>query len=250
MAARKAGIARYRKLLWMVGLSLGLIVLLLAGSGQQMSTEATSQQEIGVGPPGSNAYQFAGHIDQDGAFFTGYGYVYDVEGLSPADLFTDPFNTSPATAHITYYATATLTSRAVVTDATRSIFALDSEGQITFYFQSTPAADWAYPASFAGGTPIATASVSLQDILNVQAPNRGIAVGNGEFTVESADTFELNGETLQFTRPGLTYRIFTTGEGLRTDAGIPQSSVLLAGNAVTPGRWQTFLPNVLARYTQ
>ncbi len=250
MSARSDGIARFRRLIWMGGVALGLVVLLVAASGQQMSTQATSDKEIGVGRPGSNAYQYAGHIDQDGASFTGYGYLYDIEGLSSTELFTDPINTSPATAHVTYYATATLTSRAVVTDSTRAIFALDSVGQITFYYQSAPSADWAYPESFANGTPIATASVSFQDILNVQAPNRGISVGNGEFTVKTVSPFDLNGETVFFTRPGLTYRVFTTGEGLRTNAVIPQSSVLLAGNAVTPVWWQMYLPGVFNKDTR
>ena len=245
MAIQKVRFVRFRKLLVMGAVAIGLVALLLVASGQQVSTQATTGTEIGVGGPGANAYQYAGHIDQDGASFTGYGYVYDVEGLSTTELFTDPINTSPATAHITYYATATLTSRAVVTDATRAIFALDSVGQITFYYQSAPTADWPSPSSFANGTPIATASISFQDILNVQAPNRGISVGNGEFTVETVTPFDFDGNTLVFTRPGLTYRIFTTGEGLRTDALIPQSSVLLAGNAVTPGLWQMYLPSLL-----
>jgi hypothetical protein len=244
MLNANASIIRIRRFFWVGIVALGLLVLLLAATGKQLSSQGNTAREIGVGAPGMGAYQFAGRIDQDGFEFTGYGYLYDVQGLAPNELFADPLNTSETTARFTYYATATLTSRAIVTDPVRGIFALDSVGQITFYYQSTPSASFDDPQSFAEGTPIATASVRFQDILSVQAPNRGIAVGNGEFSVLTAEPFTFGEETVRFGRPGIVYRISTFGDGVRTDPLIPQSSVLLAGNAVDSGFRQTFLPTV------
>ena len=131
-----------------------------------------------------------------------------------------------------------------MTDATRGIFALDSVGTITFYYHITPTASFEDPSSFATGTPIATASLRLQDILNVQSPNRGVAESHGEFSTLTAKPFQFGNETLRFGEAGLVHRVATFGEGLRTDPVIPRSSVLLAGDAVNTGFRQTFIPSV------
>ena len=240
--------ARVRRSLIVVGVALLLLTLLLAATGQRLASQG-GIKEIGVGDPGLGAFQFAGHIDQDGTDFTGYGYLYAVDGLTPLQISSNPLNASETTAHFTYYATATLSARAIVTDAVRGIFALDSVGTITYYYQATPSADFSDPQSFALGTPIATAAVKFQDILNVQSPNRGIAVGNGEFAVQTAVPFNLGAETVRFGRPGLVYRASTFGEGLRTDPITPKSSVLLAGSAVHSGFQKTFLPAVSSQTT-
>lgn len=122
-----------------------------------------------------------------------------------------------------------------MTDAVRDIFALNSAGYITFYYQETPSASFDDPESFTDGIPIATAMLRLQDILNVQSPNRGVAVGNGDFTITSGEPFTIGDETIRFGRPDVVQRITTFGEGLRTDPITPCSTVLLAGNAVDTG---------------
>ena len=48
----------------------------------------------------------------------------------------------------------------------------------------------------------------------------------------------------RFGRPGRAYRVSTLGDAIRTDAIIPQSSVLLAGNAAHWGILRTLLPSV------
>jgi hypothetical protein len=238
---------RMHRLVWASLIMFGVMLLLLTSTGEPLRSQAEVVQEIGVGQPGLGAYQFVGRIDQDGFEFTGYGYLYDIQGLTPTELFSNPANASETTARFTYYATATLTSRAIVTDTVRGIFALDSVGTITYYHQATPSASFADPESFANGIPIATASIRFQDILSVQSPNRGIAVGKGEFSVSTTTPFTFGGESVRFGREGLTYQIATFGDGLRTNAQIPQSSVLLAGSAVNSGFRQTFLPLVSNR---
>lgn len=244
MFTKVLGVAKLRKLIMISLIGVGLTALLLTATGAPLSSQGEAAREIGVGAPGTNLYQIAGRIDQDGFSFTGYGYLYDVQGIDPAELFDDPFNTSETTAHITYYATATLTSRAIVTDVVRGIFALDSVGDITFYYHETPSASFDDPESFTDGIPIATATARFQDILNVQSPNRGIAVGNGHFTFTNVESFTFGEETVRFGRLGMVQRVTTFGEGLRTDPFIPRSTVLLAGNAVDTGFRQTFLPTI------
>lgn len=244
MFTKVMGTPHFRKLILVGFVGFGLLALLLTATGLTLRSQGETAREIGVGERGTNLYQFAGQIEQDGFEFTGFGYIYDVQGMDPSELFDDPINTSEKTARITYHATATLTSRAIVTDATRGVFALDSAGIITFYYQETPSASFDDPDSFANGIPIATATLRMQDILNVQSPNRGVAVGHGDFTITSVESFTFGEETVRFGRPGAVQRISTFGEGLRTDPITPRSTVLLAGNAVDTGFRQTFLPNV------
>lgn len=243
MSNAKVGVAGLRKLFWSVALSVPLLVLFLVATGWQLSPQ-NSITEVGIDIPEMNGYEFIGRIDQEGTEFTAYGYLYYVHGLEQNQVFSNPLNPSETTAHFTYYATATLSSRAILTDAVRGIFALDSVGTINFYHQATPSATFTDPLSFAGGTSIATASLRYQDILSVQSPNRGLVMGNGEFTQLTADSFTIGTETYNFGRPGMIQYISTMGEGLRTDPTIPRSSVLLAGNATSARQRQVSLPSV------
>lgn len=239
MSTTKVGLIRIRRMFWVSVVTFGLLVLLSAATAQELRSQGTTVTEIGSG-----MYQFVGRIDQYGTQFTAYGYVYDIQGVSPDQLFSYPSNPSETTAHFTYFATAMLSSRAVLTDAVRSIFALDSVGEITYHYQSSPSASFDDPQSFANGTAVTTATLQLQDILTVQGPNRGLANGSGEFAVLAADPFTFGSETVRFGHAGKVYRVSTFGDAVRTDSLIPQSSVLLAGNAVDLAMWQTFLPNV------
>jgi hypothetical protein len=225
---------RYLSLIGLFGLSLTLLLIV---SWQLMSAQ-TEPTQVGIGTVGRNAFEVIGRIDQNNLDFTGFGYLTYIKDLDNADIYTNPLNPSEDTARFTYSATSTLTSRAVLTD----VFALDSQGTITFYFtQSPPDRSFGDPSSFASGTPIATASFRYQDILLVQSPNKGIATGVGELTQLNAYAFTLNGQSYQFGQSNLLYRLSTVGNGTRTNIAPPVSFVLLSGNAVTSGR-QTFLP--------
>ena len=225
------------RILLVIGIAaFGLLVLLAAASADAPSSQASTVNEIGLGD-----YQFVGRADQDGAQFISYGYVYGVQEVPSSDLFSDPLHPSEATAYLTYYATATLTARAVITDAMRSIFALNTAGQMTYYHQATPSASFDDPQSFAQGTAVTTATVRLQDILTVTAPNRGRAVGNGVATVVAAQDFTLGGQTVRFGRVHQSHEISTHGDAIRTEPTIPQASVLLAGYAASRSFWQQLL---------
>jgi hypothetical protein len=243
-----------RKVCWTVGGAAALLLVMLSAMllvmpGSQAVAPAAqgaalapvaAEVTVGTGAPGVNLYEFVGRIDQNGFAFTGYGYVSYLRGLSYSQIFTNPIDASERSAHFTYYATATLTSRSIISN----VFVINSEGPITFYYQPTPTGTFSNPQSFAGGTPIATGTIRYQSILNVQAPNQGIANGIGEFTQLTAPTFTIGSETYQFGQAGTIQRMTTFGQGTRLDAVLPRSFVLLAGNAVDTGQRQLNLPYV------
>jgi hypothetical protein len=233
------------KFFWTIGGALALLVLLLAASGLRPPTPgrvttaaAATPVLVGADLPGVNLYEFVGRVDQTEFAFVGYGYVSYLRGLDNDQIFSDPLNPSETTAHFTYYSTATLTSRAVIS----SVFALDSVGPVTFYYQATPSATFDDPQSFAAGTPIATGVIRYQNILSVQAPNQGISNGIGEFVQQTASPFTLGSTEYQFGQPGLVERMTTFGQATRTDAILPRSFVVLAGNAVDTGQRNITLP--------
>lgn len=231
----KKSTSRYLNLVVLV--ILGILLALIVSLALLKPTEAAPPQ-VGVGTSGRNAFEFIGRIDQDDVDFNGYGYLTYIRDLTNAEIYSDPVNPSESTARFTYAATATLTSRAVLTE----VFALDSQGTITFYFtQNPPTRSFDNPASFASGTPIATASIRFQDILLVQSPNKGLATGVSEMTQLDATAFTLNGQSYQFGQPNSIYRLSSVGNGTRTNLDPLTSFVLLAGNAVTSGQ-QSFLP--------
>ena len=228
-------ISRYLRLLGLV--VLGGILLLLIINRPLGSAEAASPQ-VGIGTTEQNAFEFIGRIDQNDLDFSGFGYLTYIKGFSNADIYSDSLYPSEDTARFTYVATATLTSRAVLSD----VFVINAEGSLTIYYTETPpdrSLDNA--ASFASGTPVATTSMRYHDILLVQAPNKGLASGVNELTQLSASTFSLNGQDYQFGQPNQFYRLTSIGNATRTNTVPPVSFVLLAGNATTTGH-QVFLP--------
>ena len=133
--------------------------------------------EVGVSTS-LTAWEFVGQTNQNGADFQGFGYLTHIDGLPDDALFTtsDPTAHSEATARFTYYTTAKLTARSVIS----SVFVINAAGTFNIYYNDTPHGDFNNPASFNSGTQIAALSVRYQDILNVQAPNKGLATGTAD----------------------------------------------------------------------
>jgi len=237
----------------MVGVTFAIALLVLAAivlSNQIVS--AATATEVGSAIGGVNAVEYIGRIDQDGSSFVSYGYLTHLSSLTDTLLFsgTLPF-VNESNAHFTFYTTATLTARNVITGAfnsiTSSIFLIDAVGTTVYYYNATPGAAFADPDSFKAGVPVMTATVRSQNILNVQAPSRGIGTNFSEFTQTGVNPFMLNGQPYQIGRVGLLERLFSTGEGTNIDPLTPKSITLVAGNAVVtgvPGQ-QGFLPLVM-----
>ena len=227
---------RYLSLLGLV--VLGVMLLLIIN--WPLSSSKAAPPQVGIGTAQQNAFEFVGRIDQNNLDFNGFGYLTYIRGFSNAEIYTDTLNLSEDTARFTYVATATLTSRAILTD----VFVINAEGSMTFYFTETPPdRSFDNAAGFASGIPIATTSIRYQDILLVQSPNRGLASGISEATQLSASTFSLNGQDYQFGQPNQFYRLTSIGNGTRTNINPPVSFVLLAGNGITTGQ-QVYLPTM------
>ena len=207
-------------------------------------SSAASPFEVGSALAGQNAVEYVGRVDQDGANFISYGYLTHISSLTDTLLFSGTFPfVNEANARFTYYATATLTSRFVIS----GVFVIDSIGTTVYYYHPAGGAQFANPASFAMGQPVLTATVRSQNILNVQAPNLGVGTNFGELTQTGVSAFDLGGQTYQIGRVGLMERTFSTGEGTRTDAITPKSFIVLSGNAVVTGLpgTQTFMPIII-----
>jgi hypothetical protein len=233
---------------FLVGATLVIALLTLTAfvtSGQQAPAATI---EVGSAVGGVNAVEYVGRVDQDGSNFVSYGYLTHISGLTDTLLFSGTFPfVSEVDAHFTFYTTATLTSRYILTSTTSAIFVIDSIGTSVYYYNPTPGATFTNPVSFAAGIPIVTATVRSQNVLNVQAPNLGVGTNFAEFTQTGASPFTLNGQAYQLGRIGVLERIFSTGEGTRTDPITPKSFTLVAGNAVVtglPGQ-QGFLPLIV-----
>ena len=243
-----------------VAFTIALLALTAFVIGGQAAPAATAT-EVGAAVGGVNAVEYIGRIDQAGPFgssFTSYGYLTHISGLTDTLLFSGTFPAvNEANAHFTFYTTASLTAHYVITGVfststgplPSSVFVIDSVGTTVYYYNPTPSATFNISTSFKAGIPIVTATVRSQNILNVQAPNAGVGTNFAEFTQTGAGTFTLAGIAYQLGRVGLLERMFSTGEGIRTDANpaTTKSTTVVAGNAVVtgvPGQ-QGFLPLVV-----
>ena len=177
-----------------------------------------------------------------------------ISGLTDTLLFSGTL-ANEADARFTFYTTAVLTSRSVITGAfatvsgslTSSVFVIDASGQTVYYYNPTPGGTFANPASFAAGIPIVTATIRSQNILNVQSPGKGLGTNFAEFTQSGVSPFTLDGVIYQLGQAGVMERLFSTGEGINTDPLTPKSFTVLSGNAVVtgvPGQ-QNFAPLIM-----
>lgn len=234
---KKYNVKSVTRLLSLIVLT-ALAGLLLFTNWSLKNIKAASPQ-VGTGTTEQNSFEFIGRVDQNDLNFSGFGYLTYIRDLNNAEIYSNPIYASEDTARFTYVATATLTSRAILTD----VFVINAAGTMTFYFDETPS-DRSFDdaASFTSGIPIATTTMRYQDILLVQDANKGLASGVNELTQLTASTFNLGGQDYQFGQPGQTYRLTSIGNGTRTNVDPPISFVLLAGNAVSNSFQQIFLP--------
>jgi hypothetical protein len=176
---------------------------------------------------GDTAFAFLGRTDQHGPTLTHYGYLTHLFGVEDGSLFADPILRTEATARFTFFAETTLVSRHELGD----IIGTAARGTLTIYFHGA-GSDFNHPPSFARGQAIAVFSVQFHNILNVQAPNQGIASAMADLVQLEADPFTLEGRRSRFGRKGLLERVWSTGQSTRTQVAPPQAFFLLGGQAV------------------
>jgi len=191
---------------------------------------AEGRSVIGMPRQGESALEFLGRSDQDGPTVTHYGYLTHLFGLGDAALFSDLTTRTEATARFTFSASTTLTARHEV----GNMIVTAAPGTLTIYFNDTPGSDFTQPGSFAGGQAIATFSVRYHNILNVQAPNEGIATAVADLVQLSASAFTLNGRHHRLGHQGFQLRVRATGQGTRTHVDPVKAFFLLGAQAIVP----------------
>jgi hypothetical protein len=177
-------------------------------------------------------------LDQNAGSFTGYGYLTAVSGAEDEHLFAgstggDLFGNGALEeqAHLTFRFETEATSRAV----NEPLFVLDSEGTIEFFYNPKPSGDFDDPESFSEGESIATGTIEVQDIIDVYAPDTGRATGTGSVTIDSVESFDLDGSSQELGAEDQEMRLFFTGQGKRSNAVIPRAVIDFAGNLTVDG---------------
>ena len=204
-----------------------------AGVGSTLALPASTQAADGDfgskdSPEGqTTVFEFLGRSDQAGPQVTHYGYLTRVFGLDDKLLFSDPNVRTEATARLTFLAVTMLDSRHVH----GNIIATSAPGEMTAFFNQHPQGDFNEPDSFARGRPIASYATRYHNVLNVQAPNQGIANAVAELTQLKATSFELGPHRVRFGRPKMRIRLGATGQGTQTQADPLHAFFLLAGGA-------------------
>jgi hypothetical protein len=205
-----------------------------AGVGSTtVALAATAQADGGEGAKGhpetqSTAFEFLGRSDQDGPQVTHYGYLTHVLGLADGLLFTDPNGRTEATARLTFVAVTSLDSR----HEHGNIITTSAPGEMTVFFNENPQGNFNDAESFARGRPIASFATRYHNILNVQAPNQGIANAAVELTQLKATSISFGPHRFRLGRPQLHLRLSATGQGTRTQADPLHAFFLVAGNAI------------------
>ena len=185
----------------------------------------------GIAPSPANAVEFRARFVQTGSSgedFAAYGYLTRAEGTSGSDLFAGTTH-DVTTALFTAYASGKLTQRVL----DKSVHALDIEGALTIYQRITAGASFGLPSSFQVGLPVARFDLTLQDILTVFVPGRGIPTLTGGMRQTLADRL-LVGPPVgrRFGRMGSRARFFATGVGDLVDPVTLNAELEMVGNWV------------------
>ena len=199
-----------------------------AGLGATAQGAATGGG-VARGRPGQSVVEFRGRISQSGPAgetFTSNGFLTAVAGLTSGDLFA---GSPPAvgTALFTAHATGELSARVL----DQSVHSLDIAGQMSVYRRSSPGADWLDPGSFTSGRLVARYDLTLQDVLAVFAPGKGLPTLTGEMRQTFAGRV---GQGAEFGRPGEVLRMFASGLGTLVDPVTLNADLEIAGNWSVP----------------
>ena len=208
---------------------------LAAGSVASVSAAAGSGSEptggqVGIAPSPANAVEFRARFVQTGSSgedFAAYGYLTRAEGTSDSDLFAGAAHNVTSTL-FTAYASGKLTQRVL----DKSVHALDIEGALTIYQRITAGASFDFPSSFQVGMPVARFDLTLQDILTVFLPGRGIPTLAGGMRQTLADRLVGPPVGRRFGRMGSRARFFATGVGNLVDPVTLNAELEMVGNWV------------------
>ena len=200
----------------------------LASVPTASASDDRSHRSIGIAREGSTAVEFRAHLNQTGPtgeHFIAFGYLTRVEGASDSELFAAQ-EQDETTALLTAFASGDLSRR--IHDG--SVHSIDIEGSLIVYQRPVPGASWDDPTSFTFGDQVATFKVTLQDVLTVFAPGKGLPTLNGDMEQTSADQLGGRGRGPTFGHVGARARLLATGLGTLVDPVALNSNLEMAGN--------------------
>ena len=150
-----------------------------------------------------------------------FGYLSSLDGVS--EVFSDPLpaNQNETTAALTFF-TSVVTTR-ITTHGPFSIVVRDG---VTTIYRNTAPASFATPDSFRAGTPVLSANIHQQVI--VDTVERTFTVVNMN-TVTATARFELGGDPIRIGRRGDVFRTTLSGV-LRIRDGVPPPTGHFAGS--------------------
>jgi hypothetical protein len=204
---------------------------LLAGGAAAAASISLGQADAALADVASddaNALEFVIKADQVGGRFTTYGYLTHVAGLRASLLFSPASRQSERTAHFTLYSVTEMQSRSVL----EAVHALAVAGSMDVYLRQDPGAKFENPNSFKQGKVIASYAVTLQSIVSVTAPRKGVETLSGTLRQTRADRFAFSGGSRILGKKGLRLRLEATGTGRLLEPKQPRAVLVLAGNAV------------------
>jgi hypothetical protein len=202
---------------------------IVGAAGLGMTATGATGAGVAGGRPGESAVEFRGRISQSGSAgetFTSNGFLTAVNGLTLGDLFA---GSPPAVGTALFTAQATGRLAARVLD--QSVHALDIVGQMNVFRRSSPGADWSVPGSFSRGQLVARYALTLQDVLAVFAPGKGLPTLTGEMQQTFAG--RLPGGA-SFGASDTLLRMFATGLGTLVDPVTLNAELEIAGNWSVP----------------
>ena len=185
---------------------------------------AARARRIGEPRDGTAAAEVIGRLDQNGDAITGYGYLTRIHGLPDADLFRGATH-DESTARFTFASAVQVNARFF----RGALVSVDGVGSLTFFLDGN-GGNFAEPASFSDGTPVAKFAAHFHNLLTVIAPNQGVSTIAGELKQRQASTFALDGRSTRFGHRGLGLSLSVAGPSTRTTDTPPIAFFDVAGD--------------------
>ncbi len=207
-------------------------VLAAAGSAWMCTGAAGGAQaprQLAVTPTGRVAMEVVGQSLQDGDSLVSVGYVTHIAGVSDAQLFSDPAIRDEKHARLVFTDRSSVTARSVL----QTLFVLTFNGTTKLRWQATPSADFANPTTFFTGRAVGTFRTRVHDVVNVLAPNSGIATAVEQLSQTRAGTIPLPGRPGRLGRVGLHLRLESTGAASRSSIDPVRSATAFSGVAIS-----------------
>jgi hypothetical protein len=187
----------------------------------------SSARPLGLAPQPAHAVEFVARFAQTGSTgqdFTSFGYLTRVAGAVDGDLFSGSVR-NETTALFTAFAEGKLVQRNI----DQVVHSMDIEGTMTIYQRTSPGAAFDSPNSFRDGVPVAEFEMTLQDILTVILPGKGIPTLTGAMRQTRADGLVGRPTGGRFGHVGSRAQFFASGLGTLIDPVTLNSILQMAG---------------------